>query len=621
MKYHHYIIVGAGPAGLQMGYFLGQAQDDYLILEGSDRAGSFFATQPVHRTLISINKRFNWFPEDEFNMRHDWNSLLTDDYSLLFRDYSEDLFPHADDLCRYMQDFADKFAIRIQYNTRVASIRRLPESSEHGPNQPVNFVIRDATGAEYACACLLMATGAVGPYLPDDIEGIELAEGYESHNLDQSHYENKRVAIIGRGNSAFEVANHLAGHAAIIHISLGGKQIKHAWQTHFVGDLRAINNTIIDMYQLKSLHATLAQKITKITKREDGAFVVDWELDVPQWTPPGTVKGQRVYDHVIRCTGWRYVDPALFAPDSRPAVDEHGKYPVLSSNWESSVPDMFFIGTTMRARDKKAASGFIHGFRYNVRTLFHLLKERYEHVPTPMREFELADHDDLIALTEFVIQRISTTSALFQLFGKMCDVLVLSPGKAAYHYELPVDYVLEQTAFATNTEMIMLTLEFGFDNYPPHTDTLTFTSTSSGPDCAAFLHLVARHYLNGKVVREVKFDETLPIRYDAAYDPEDGGSRKPTQSKYLLMQLINRAANVSPEEALAVDDCMMNKRKFFPWAPDDPRIRDDHGFPVCLGGPMGNLQPEHEGNGNGHASDRATGVASAKLGAGKNSAD
>ena len=40
MCYHDYIIVGAGPAGLQMGYFLGKANRDYLILEGSNSAGS-----------------------------------------------------------------------------------------------------------------------------------------------------------------------------------------------------------------------------------------------------------------------------------------------------------------------------------------------------------------------------------------------------------------------------------------------------------------------------------------------------------------------------------------------------------------------------------------------------
>jgi len=34
----------------------------------------------------------------EFNMRHDWNSLLSDDESLLMTHYSKKFFPDADDL-------------------------------------------------------------------------------------------------------------------------------------------------------------------------------------------------------------------------------------------------------------------------------------------------------------------------------------------------------------------------------------------------------------------------------------------------------------------------------------------------------------------------------------------
>lgn len=32
----------------------------------------------------------------EFNLRHDWNSILSDDPSLLMKHYSKDFFPHTD---------------------------------------------------------------------------------------------------------------------------------------------------------------------------------------------------------------------------------------------------------------------------------------------------------------------------------------------------------------------------------------------------------------------------------------------------------------------------------------------------------------------------------------------
>lgn len=36
-------------------------------------------------------------PNKEFNLRHDWNSLISDDESLLVKHYSKEFFPKADD--------------------------------------------------------------------------------------------------------------------------------------------------------------------------------------------------------------------------------------------------------------------------------------------------------------------------------------------------------------------------------------------------------------------------------------------------------------------------------------------------------------------------------------------
>lgn len=38
-----YCVLGAGPAGLQMGYFLSRANRDYVILERNEGPGSFFS--------------------------------------------------------------------------------------------------------------------------------------------------------------------------------------------------------------------------------------------------------------------------------------------------------------------------------------------------------------------------------------------------------------------------------------------------------------------------------------------------------------------------------------------------------------------------------------------------
>src|SRR5215831_10284602 len=98
-----HIIIGGGPAGLQMGYFLHKRGESYVILEGAEQVGSFFTTYPRHRKLISVNKVHTGYTDLDSRLRYDWNSLLSDNDALLFTRYSHDYFPAADDLVRYLQ--------------------------------------------------------------------------------------------------------------------------------------------------------------------------------------------------------------------------------------------------------------------------------------------------------------------------------------------------------------------------------------------------------------------------------------------------------------------------------------------------------------------------------------
>ena len=48
-------------------------------------------------------------------------------------------------------------------------------------------------------------------------------------------YNNKQLLVVGGGNSAVEVANHLAPNAGYIHVA-SASHVKLAWDTHFVGE-------------------------------------------------------------------------------------------------------------------------------------------------------------------------------------------------------------------------------------------------------------------------------------------------------------------------------------------------------------------------------------------------
>ena len=134
-----YLVVGAGPAGLQAGYYLQQAGQNYLIVEAGAAAGTFFDRFPRHRKLISINKVHTGWSDPELKLRTDWNSLLSDEHSPLFTAVTPRYFPAAEDLVRYLADFACQHRLAIQYQTRIAEIDR-PDA---------DFVATDEAGNTY----------------------------------------------------------------------------------------------------------------------------------------------------------------------------------------------------------------------------------------------------------------------------------------------------------------------------------------------------------------------------------------------------------------------------------------------------------------------------------------
>ena len=140
-----YLVIGAGPGGLQLGYFLERAGHNYLIVEASDAPAEFFRTFPRHRRLISINKPHTGSDDPEFNLRMDWNSLLTRTIrDPLFTSYSEPLLsPAADDLVRYLADFAPALS------PCGSSYETTRDPGAPSPGRP-RFVVTDAARPDVA---------------------------------------------------------------------------------------------------------------------------------------------------------------------------------------------------------------------------------------------------------------------------------------------------------------------------------------------------------------------------------------------------------------------------------------------------------------------------------------
>lgn len=487
---YDYLILGAGPAGLQMGHHLSRAGHNYLILEAGSSPGEFFRTFPRHRTLISSNKVFTGSEDPEVNLRFDWNSILSDDEEggLRFKDYSRRYFPPADDLVRYLSDYADYHGLNVRLNTRVIRVEK-PHASL--------FRLTSADGGVFTSKRLIVATGVSKPYVPS-IPGIELAENYVDVSVDPDDFTNQRVLILGKGNSAFETADNLIPTTALLHVA-SPHPLQLAWKTHYVGHLRAVNNNFLDTYQLKTQNAVLDCTVERIERR-DGQFAVS-----VRYSHAHGEAEELTYDRVIVCTGFRF-DASIFAPSCRPILSINNRFPAQTCEWESvNVPGLYFAGTITQANDfKKTTSGFIHGFRYNVRALYRMLEAKYHGNDWPAREIEATPE----GLLEATVERINRSSALWQQFGFLHDVIVVDEdwNRAVYYEEMPLSYVHE-SEIGEQSHYYTVTLEFGKVEGDPFS--IVRTAEPSKAEESVFLHPVIRRWCGRQLVSELHLLEDL----------------------------------------------------------------------------------------------------------------
>ncbi|KAM8952479.1 FAD-dependent oxidoreductase domain-containing protein 2 [Pelodytes ibericus] len=525
---HDYCVLGAGPGGLQIARFLEDSGRDYVVLERSQTPGSFFSHFPRHRKLISINKQFTGRTNREFNLRHDWNSLLNHEGHLPFSYYSRDFFPHADDMVRYLQEFSG--GIRVRYGSNINHVRL--EANTEAWNGHY-FFLKDQTGLEYQCNVLLVATGLPLANVVD-FPGSEYAEGYESISIDPYNFTGQSVLILGRGNSAFETAENILGQTNFIHM-LGRSRVRLSWATHYVGDLRAINNGLLDTYQLKSLDGLLEGDLSDLAIVRDRnsklyvthkhylkmGIIKNHTDTFPQDLPEDDLDNfaaREPYDRVIRCLGWKF-DFSIFDSSVRlkPATGQKKKYPLLKSTYEAKHSrGLFVVGTASHGIDfRKSAGGFIHGFRYTVRSVHRLTEYRYHNIPWKATRYPISQ------LINVLLTRMNEASGLYQMFEVLADVILLGVDAKDFEYleEVPVGILplLEESTGrkVEDTGLFVLMMEYGKNFSGPDKDVFYYNRAIGEAKAAwrsNFLHPVVYYYSRLPTEQQMKLrPENWPI--------------------------------------------------------------------------------------------------------------
>lgn len=486
-RIYDYLIVGAGPGGIQMGYYFEKAGRDYLILERSQIVGSFLAKYPRHRKLISINKKHigtlgdrKDVDNDEVRLRYDWNSLLCDDPEFRFTSYTDDYFPNADLYVKYLDDFVKKYGIKIEFGVEVRKVMKVPEKNGEDIFQLI------CGSNVYHCKYLIMATGLSKPNIPNEIQGIEHSIGYEEMEMDLEKYRNKHVLIMGHGNSAFEIADWLTPVVGYLNVT-GRSPIRFAWKTHYVGDVRAINNNFLDTFQLKSL-----------------AIMDEWDdhsINFNSVSGKFNYRDKLEYDYIVRCLGFLFDDQIFDRNTCWIDLDHNGKLPKIKENYEStSVKNLFFIGAAGQNLDyRRSSSAFIHGFRYSCQFLSQYFNKM---VNFPIKKIEISSINNLFKdIANEIIRIVNESSAIVQLFDHYCYVILLGEDVSLIDIPVPIDYIKDLKHLVENKKMLVISMEYGFtkdeDVFQPFPIFDIYNGIQS-----RFLHPVIRYYQNFEIFIE-----------------------------------------------------------------------------------------------------------------------
>jgi hypothetical protein len=462
MSSYKNIIIGGGPSALQCAYFFEKHNIEYIILERNELCGSFFSKYPLSGNLISINKKNTGNNNAEYNLRHDWNSLITDD-NFRFTEYSDSYYPKRECLVEYLNDFARRYKIKVLYNKTVNSIVKTD----------TNYLLHVNDGEEFKCEKLIIATGLSKMNIPNVELNIkdkiyhygEYPSDYFLNKENLKEFENKSVLIFGGGNASYELGNIINEVASSITIQSRSPR-KWALQSNYTGDIRSIYLPFMDTFILKLLNAINdfnenskdkpRFSITQSNQGEKYLPIIEYIDECGNKKVFDFVK-KGGFDKIIFCTGWKF-DDSIFSFEIDTTYNR--KYPKIKSNYESTNNNnLFFIGALMHSVDyRKTSGGFIHGFRYLIKTFIH----KNYNVVTKVKSFKIENKDSIHNVTGFIVDRLNTSAALYQMFGYIGDIMILNKKEKEILYYRDIDMnTIYDKNFDNEIVYFKITLDYG----------------------------------------------------------------------------------------------------------------------------------------------------------------
>ena len=263
------VVVGSGPGALQVSYSLGQSGVAHAVISADPAAGGMFRRWPFFQRLLSWTKPHA--PVERGTRayeRYDWNSLLgeTPETRAIQPGLMDgtSYFPSRPEMEANLVAFADRAGIAIRYDCRWTATKLEEDAAGR------RFVLETTDGA-YTCGTLVVAVGVAQPRTPPGL-GMELTSHYADVRPAET-YAGKRVFIIGKQNSGFELATGLLPWARQLILS-SPSPARLSVDTRSLVGVRARYVQPFEDHVLGGGVSVIDAAIDRIERASDGSFLV-----------------------------------------------------------------------------------------------------------------------------------------------------------------------------------------------------------------------------------------------------------------------------------------------------------------------------------------------------------
>jgi putative flavoprotein involved in K+ transport len=325
------VVIGAGQAGLAMGYFLKRQSRRFVILDRADSIAAAWRDRWDSLTLFTP-RRYNSLP----------GLPLSGD---------SDGYPGRDEVIAYLEQYAERFQLPIELNSPARGL-----AAEDG-----RFVL-EVDGKTIEADQVVVATGPFQtPYVPKVAHSLA-PEVFHTHSTGYrkpSDVPGRTALVVGGGNTGFQIAKELSA-THRVYLSVGSRQMPLPqrlfgrdlfwWLTKF----RLLQKTVESRLGRRMREReTLIGSSPRELRRRNGVELKPRVVGASRRTVSFADGSELEVDAVIWATGYR--------PDHSwielPVFDAHGR--VVHRRGLTNVPGLYFLGLTWQYTRGSALIGWV----------------------------------------------------------------------------------------------------------------------------------------------------------------------------------------------------------------------------------------------------------------------